>query len=219
MLEPAAYFFDLDGTLLDTERLYVKAVGEALAERDYFLSGEEMLELVYGKSWFDIYTETNARFPQAYPTLEAMEAAIRRYFIELRDRENIQISSSIELLKRLSQDRPVAIVSGSLRCEIQDSVHRMGIASYIQFFLGTEDYNPGKPSPVCYLRASEKMQVEPERCLVFEDSTVGVQAAKAAGMYCVALQRDGAPKQDVSLADWVLSDLADFDRAAGLIKY
>lgn len=214
MPEPAAYFFDLDGTLVDTERLYVNAVEIALAERDCFLTHEEALDVVYGKSWIDVFTETNRRFPQAYSTVQAMESAIRRHFIELRDREDVRVPSSIDLLQRLSLDYPVAIVSGSQRREIQESVDRMGIASNIQFFLGAEDYNPGKPSPACYLLAAEKANVEPERCLAFEDSTVGVQAAKAAGMYCVALQREGATKQDVSLADWVVSDLADFDQIA-----
>ena len=86
----------------------------------------------------------------------------------------------------------------------------MGVEDVVRLFLGTEDYAEGKPDPACFLLAARMLAVPPESCLVFEDSAAGVIAAKAATMTCVALQRPGRPAQDVSLADEVLSDLADF---------
>ena len=62
----------------------------------------------------------------------------------------------------------------------------------------------------CFLLAARHFEVEPEHCLVFEDSAAGVRAAKAANMRCIALCRNGYPPQDVSLADELLTDLADF---------
>lgn len=212
-----AFLFDLDGTLQDTEKLYVKAVQTALAERNCLLSDGEALQLVYGRGWMDVYRDSNARFPHAYPDVQSMEEAVRRLFVTLRDAEDVTIAGSIELLKRLSYEYPVAIVSGSHRRDIQEGIERMGIGENLRFFLGVEDCDPGKPSPVGYLLAAEKLNIAPCHCLVFEDSTAGVLAAKAAGMTCVGLRRPGAPSQNLSLADWIVSDLTEFD-LSGIVE-
>ncbi len=76
--------------------------------------------------------------------------------------------------------------------------------------VATEDTPRGKPDPAPYLLAAERLGVAPEACVAFEDSRAGVLSAKAAGMRVVALQRPGAPKQDLSDADEVLMELGDF---------
>ncbi len=81
---------------------------------------------------------------------------------------------------------------------------------HVRFVLGAEDYAPGKPSPAGFLEGARRLGVPPQECLVFEDSAAGIAAARAAGMRCVALDRPGAYPQDLSAADWVLSDLAQF---------
>ncbi len=206
-----AVLFDMDGTLINTEILYVEAVTQAFSEKDCEISQEEIIKLVYGVSWPDIYKATNQRFPGAFPTMESLGIAVRRHFVALRDKMDIRIHSSIDLLKQLSSDYSVAIVSGAPRFEIEEGIEMMGVASHLDFFLGAEDYHPGKPDPTCYLAASEKMNCKPENCIVFEDSHVGVLAAKQAGMHCVGLLRKNVHMQDLSHADLVLDDLADFD--------
>jgi HAD superfamily hydrolase (TIGR01509 family) len=206
-----AFFFDLDGTLLDSEVLYVDAVREMLARRGFNLNYQESLELVYGKSARDIYIEISARFPGEYKRVEEMNEEIRKNYLPLRDRKDVRIHESINLLKKLAADFAVAIVSGSPRREVSEGIDLMGIQNHLDFFLGAEDYSPGKPDPSCYLRAAEKISFHPRNCLVFEDSTAGVEAAKAAGMYCVALNRTGTPYQDLTAADLILPDLSQFE--------
>ena len=206
-----AFFFDLDGTLIDTEALYVKATRQALVDRGCAISEPESIDLVYGRAWSSVYADIEVRFPGAYPSIEAIEDVIYDYFTRLKDRADIRIADSIELLCRLAERHPVAIVSGSLRRDIEDGIDLMGIEKRLEFYLGSEDYPAGKPDPACYLMAAEKIGVPPAHCLVFEDSHVGVVAAKRAGMYAVALRREGAPLQDVSWADAIYSTLAEFD--------
>ncbi|GAB4234160.1 MAG: sugar phosphatase [Acidobacteriota bacterium] len=214
--EIRAVFFDLDGTLMDSEVLYVDAVRIALLRRGRLLAPEEALELVYGRGWHEIYQEIQERWPGAYPDREEMENVVREIFQELEEQRDIAIPGSVELLHRLAQEFPVAVVSGSPRADVRRCLDQLGVLGDLQFFLGAEDYPAGKPDPSCYLKAAGILGVLPETCLVFEDSTAGVAAAKGAGMLCVALQRPNAPRQDVALADLVLDDLGKFDLAAFL---
>ncbi len=205
-----AVFFDLDGTLLDSEVVYVEAIQIALARMGEYLSHQKSLDIVYGRGWKDIYADIRAQFPGAYPDIVEMEEVVREIFLELQESRDIRISGSVELLRRLAVDFPVAIVSGSPRNDVARGIESLEVGADLQFFLGAEDYYPGKPHPTCYMTAAARLGVLPATCLVFEDSAAGVVSAKAAGMYCVALQREGKPLQDVALADLVLSDLGSF---------
>ncbi len=205
-----AFLFDLDGTLLDSEILWVDAVRQALVERGCSVSAEAALELVYGRSWNDIYGRIAARWGEVYPSRAAMTERTRALFEELRRTREIRIEPSIELLKRLGARYPVAIVSGSTRRMIAESIELMGVGQYVRLFVGSEDYPVGKPEPACFLLAAQQLGVAPAACVVFEDSAAGVRAAKAAGMTCVALRRPDRPVQDLSGADEILGDLREF---------
>lgn len=207
-----AFFFDLDGTLVDTEILWIRAIRDFLLRRGIPCAQEEAVKLVYGRSWNDVYAEMARRFPHAVEAgHERVSAELRTHHRRLRAETDVRIAGSVELLVRLAAAHPVAIVSGSPRQDIADNVEVLGVAPFLRFFLGAEDYHPGKPDPACFLLAAQRMPVEPSACVVFEDSAAGVRAAKAAGMACVALARPDAPRQDVAPADLILDDLAKFE--------
>lgn len=206
-----AYLFDMDGTLLDTEVLWLESVQLYLVEKDVTLDHEELMNLVYGISWADIYKDIRARYAHLTQSQEEMSQDITSHFFRLREERDIRIQSSVDLLKRLSQTHPVAIVSGSDSRFIEYGIDLMEIRSNLQFYLAGDQYSPGKPDPTCYRMAAERLSLEPDECLVFEDSKAGILSAKAAGMHCVALARESRPAQDISGADWVLNDLERFD--------
>lgn len=205
-----AFLFDLDGTLMDSEVIYVEAVRLALADRGCHLSQAQSVELVYGKGWKDIFLEASGRFPTAYPDIESMGVVVRRHFDESKAERDIRIPGSVNLLRDLARNHPVAIVSGSLRREIAEAIEYLEIGSCLDFYLGADDYFPGKPDPACFQAAATKLELPPETCLVFEDASAGVVAAKRAGMFCVALRREGVPEQDLTAADAVYGDLSEF---------
>lgn len=205
-----AFIFDLDGTLIDSEIIWTDAIERYLRRNKVKVSAQEAAKLVHGRSWHDIHSDIIRMWPELDIPIEEMESAVYPYYKRLSSHRDIRIFSSIELLKRLSLKAPICIVSGSLRKNIRASVDMMGIYDYLEFFLGAEDYSPGKPNPACYCLAAEKLGVETRECLVFEDSEAGLLAAKAAGMTCVILARHRLPPQDFSTADLVLQDLAKF---------
>ena len=211
-----AAFFDLDGTLVDTEVYWVKATWLALTRvYDFPLTADEVQLLVYGRAWGDIYRHLVASYPDRCGTITEMEAAIEVEFRGLTAVNDTTIPGSVDCMRRLAEVMPVAIVSGSPGKMIADAIAKMGVEDCVTFHLGSERYSPGKPSPVCYLMAAEQLAVDPKHCIVFEDSQAGVTAAKAAGMGCIGLKRPGNT-QDISHADLVLSSLADFDLDAWL---
>lgn len=205
-----AFIFDLDGTLVDSELLWCKSLYHLISNRGLAVTEDYSCELVYGRAWRDVLSRLRKDYPAIHDNDHALEQESQYYYNALHTTVDIRIHGSISLLKRLSKHYPVAIVSGSTRRQIADAVSLMDINTHIRFYLGNEDYPYGKPDPSGFLLAARHFQVEPEQCLVFEDSTVGVRAAKAANMRCVALSRKGCPPQDVNEADEILSDLADF---------
>ncbi len=205
-----AAFFDLDGTLQDSEVLWVAATREYLAAHGVALTAEEATRLVYGRSWRDVYRDIARLAPAAARGMAVVADELRPFFLRLQSAAGIAIPGSLALLRRLAGRMPVAVVSGAARHDVAESVARLGIAGLIRFFLGAEDYGAGKPDPACYMLAADRLGVPPSCCLVFEDSAAGVRAAKAAGMRCVALCRPGAPAQALGEADLVVGDLADF---------
>lgn len=207
-----AAIFDLDGTLMDTEILWVEGTWRYLQRRNVNLSYETMLAIVYGRSWRQVYADIIERAPSLKVTIQTMEAELRADIQQLhRERGDIIIHSSVALLRQLAKMVPVCIVSGSPCPDIEAAVQRMDIAADLRFFIGAEQYGPGKPDPTCFLMARDRLGVPAAECVVFEDSAAGVRAAKAAGMYCVGLARPGLPLQDLSVADRVVADLAGVD--------
>ena len=211
-MTPEAFIFDLDGTLLDTELIWADAMCAFLADRHCHCQKETLLHIVFGRSWTDIYRDITDRFPTLANTpAHVMAEGLREYYLQLRSQgNNIIIHSSSALLKKLAERWPVIIVSGSPRIDVEEAVNLLDAARHVRFVLGAEDYSPGKPSPAGFLAGAKRLGIPPRKCLVFEDSHAGVTAAKAAGMWCVALDRSCAHPQDLTAADWVLKDLADF---------
>ncbi len=204
-----AFLFDLDGTLVDTEFLYLEATDLSLGDMGYSLPKDELFEILYGRSQDDVVGSLKELFADL--DVPKLEEGIRDHHWRLNRDRDLRIDSSIALLERLSQHYPVAIVSGSPRDDVERYIDFLSLKNTIAFFLGNEDYAPGKPDPACYLMACKRLKSPPQHCLVFEDSSAGVQAAKAAGMFCIALKRPGMPDQDLSMADQILDDLAGFD--------
>lgn len=211
MKKISAIIFDLDGTLIDTEPMLVDATKNLIEQRGGSLSHEEAEEIVLGKSAIDIYREIREAVPGVFNSDQEIESGVEEIYVEYCRHNDIRIPSSIELLKKLARNFPVAIVSGSHTRTVEEAAELMGVREMLAFCLGADDYPRGKPDPVCFLKAASMLEAEPEECLVFEDSEAGVAAAKNAGMYCVGLKRPEAPPQDISLADEILSDLAQFE--------
>lgn len=201
--------FDLDGTLVDTEGLYVRSLENACAERDFVLDHETATNFIYGKAWNSTFKDLNILRPGLFENSEDLQNDCSIYFNRMIESEDLAIKESVSLLRELAADKALCIVSGSSRGHIAHFIDTLEIKEEVKFYLGNEDYQAGKPEPECFLKAAMQGGAEAHECLVFEDSFAGVSAAKRAGMSCVGLKRPGNP-QDISHADITLSCLSQF---------
>ena len=105
---------------------------------------------------------------------------------------------------------PLAVASSSAPPLIEAVLKKLGLAEHIQLAYSAVHEEFGKPHPAVFLTTAQKLGVNPEDCLVFEDSVSGVQAAKAAGMKCIAVPEEAnRTRQEFGIADKVVDSLED----------
>ena len=91
----------------------------------------------------------------------------------------------IALVREHHGKKPMAVASGGHRDLVVRTLGALGIGELFDAVVTSEDYERGKPAPDPFLKAAERLRIEPALCLVFEDTATGAEAARAAGMQCV----------------------------------
>lgn len=203
---PQAFLFDLDGTLVDTERDNVEAVVRAVRKLGAELDAEQR-RFVVGHSWNEIHE----RIAREHALTVSMDQLIAG---AIEEKRSLTASGGFTALpgaraavERFGRRAPLAVVSGSSRAEVEDAIDWLGLRASFRFLLGSEDYRRGKPDPEPYRTAMERLGVEAGRCIVLEDARPGVQAARAAGARVVGVSAGNFVGYDLSAADIVVDTL------------
>jgi len=161
----AAYLFDCDGTIADSMPLHYLAWKEALSEWNCEFD-EELFYAWGGMPVAEIISSLNARHRLKMP-VETVSSRKESLYYALEDRHG---------------HIPFAVVSGSTRESVTASLASLNLLDRFDTLVCAGDYKESKPDPEGFLLASARLGVQPEACLVFEDTEMGIQAAKAAGM-------------------------------------
>ena len=174
-----AYLFDCDGTIADSMPLHYRAWRKALAE--YGCTYDENLFYAWGgKPVRKIIADLNAMHGLAMP-VEPLAARKEAYYLE--QLPTLQpIPAVLEQIESQYGRIPLAVVSGSRRDSVVGSLTALNLLDRFETLVCAEDYKHGKPAPDAFLLGAERLGVEPAKCLVFEDTDLGIQAAMAAGM-------------------------------------
>jgi beta-phosphoglucomutase family hydrolase len=177
-----AYLFDCDGTVADSMPLHYLAWKKALGE----LNCEFEEELFYewgGMPVAEIISTLNARHGLSMP-VEAVSRRKEDLYFELLP----QLKAVPEVLEHIEAEHgrtPFVVVSGSTRESVTASLISLNLLDRFDALVCAGDYRKSKPDPEAFLLAAARLGVAPESCLVFEDTEMGIQAARAAGMASV----------------------------------
>lgn len=198
----------LTGALIDTEGYQYKGWVEVLKPFGLSLTTEDYFSYA-GKSGEAIEKELLNRFGLRLKKgllLKRKENLLLDWF---RKRRIKPIAHSKSLLRNLKSKglKIGAASSGSLE-EIKLKLERAKLMGYLEVIVSKQHVARSKPYPDIYLLAAKKLGVKPRECIVFEDTSIGVDAAKRAGMRCFAVPNRYTRKQNFSKADRVLRDLS-----------
>jgi len=212
-MKPAAFLFDLDGTLIDSEMLWTRAIVDWLADRGQKTTEEAFAPLVFGHSWLDIHATIHTEFPALGRQTPIEDArTLRPYYARLAtDPAKLVIPGSVDFFHKAARLAPCVIVSGSPHDDILAAADLCGIRHLVKFVLGGEEYGRGKPAPDGFLQAASLLDVDASECVVVEDSTAGVAAGRAAGMRVIGLDRNRVVQQNFAGCEWLVHDLSEID--------
>jgi HAD superfamily hydrolase (TIGR01509 family) len=202
--------FDLDGTLVDSERENVESVVLACRRLGAELLDEER-RFVIGHSWNEIHAQIVAKHGLDVTMDDLIARAVEEKRALMARTGHRALPAAVETVRRLAARCPLAIASGASRVEVRDAIEGIGIAGYFQVVLGAEDYARGKPAPDAYLLAMDRLGVRASagRCIVVEDATPGILSGRAAGARVIAVRIGNFVGYDLSAADVVVDTLAD----------
>jgi len=179
-----AYLFDCDGTIADSMPLHYIAWKKALAE--WNCEFDEKLFYAWG----------GMPIVEIVSTLNKMHSLNMPVEIVARRKESLyydllpQLKPVPEVLEHIEAQHghiPFAVVSGSTRESVTESLRSLGLLDRFDTMVCAGDYQKSKPDPEAFLLAATRLGVAPQSCLVFEDTEMGIQAATAAGMASVKI--------------------------------
>ncbi|MGD1994487.1 MAG: HAD-IA family hydrolase [Anaerolineae bacterium] len=198
--------FDFDGLMADSEPLSVWAWGQVLARHSCQLD-DDVLQDVLGLRIID----SAAVFCQHYQlplTPEEIAAARDEVFLAAVPDRLKALPGLYPLLDALAErGLPLAVATSGHRRYIDRALETLGLSGRFPVIATGDEVTDGKPAPDIFLLAAERLGIDPTACLVLEDSAMGVEAARAAGMACAAVPNYRIPPTEFAAADWIFLSL------------
>ena len=174
-----AYLFDCDGTIADSMPLHYVAWRRALGEWNCIFP-EELFYLWGGKPIVEIIETLNREQGLAMPVAVVAERK-EEYYYELLP-QLTAVPEVVEHIEASFGKIPFAVVSGSTRESVVASLEVLGLLDRFETLVCAGDYRRSKPHPEPFLMAAAQLGIDPADCLVFEDTEMGIDSARAGGM-------------------------------------
>jgi HAD superfamily hydrolase (TIGR01509 family) len=208
----AAVLYDLDGLAVDSEPLHLRAWERAMRE----------MGRGFDASWMDPFfgspvSVTAQSLAEAHDLDPARLLARREeIFLELVDR-GIEpmpgLEESLDLVR--AEGARSALVSSGTRTYVERVLVQLRLRGVgFEAVVTRDDVERFKPDPEPFLRAAERLRVEPRECVVLEDAPAGIAAARAAGMIAIAVPNEHTRGLELASADAVCPDLVSAVRSA-----
>lgn len=200
-----AVIFDMDGVIVDSEPYSMRALIEVLREHGIDPTPED-LQRSYGRT----IREDFAHYFRKYGVTADLDAAIVRKharYCQLAAGQLKPFPGVMALVERLRRHGyRLGLASSGSQAKVELGMHALSINGIFDTIVTGDDVTQSKPHPEIYLLAARRLGVEPAACVVIEDAPAGVQAAKRAGMRCIAVTNSVARAQLLE-ADLIVDSL------------
>ena len=197
-----AIIFDMDGVLVDSEPFNIE-IEKRQFELNHLSISEEEHHQYMGVATDVMWREIAKRQSLSLPVetlIEQNKTESIHYFTELK--EIPVMPGLVDLLEKLTlKNFPIAVASSSFPEIIELILQRTGLRKHFQVVVSSQEAGKSKPEPDVFLLAAKQLGINPQDCMVIEDSANGIKAAKAAGMRCIAFEGPGANPANQKQAD------------------
>lgn len=202
-----AVIFDMDGVVVDTEPLSHRA-----NKKFYESLGIDVTDDVYstfiGNSDKNIIQKIKNIYAVEADEALLVEQGLEFYCREFDGDETLQLMPGLKdlVIDLYDNGMTILLASSSSKIKIERVFNRFGLNQYFKTKISGQDFEFSKPHPAIFLDAVAKSGFTADECIVIEDSTNGIKAAKAAGVFCIGYKSEEHSLQDTSLADMVITD-------------
>jgi beta-phosphoglucomutase len=204
--------FDMDGVIVDTEPVHRYAYFQQFDELNIPVS-EELYTSFTGNSTRNIFQKLKEQF-HLEQEVEDLIKRKRSIFNDAFDnKKDLELLEGVEkLIKDLHQNgMRLVLASSASKVTIERIFNRFGLHHYFSHKVSGEDFPKSKPHPAIFEHAASLSIASKENCIVIEDSTNGVIASQAAGIFCVGYNSLHSKSQDLSLADLIINHFDELD--------
>ncbi|MDQ6472964.1 HAD family hydrolase [Flavobacterium sp. LHD-80] len=205
--------FDMDGVIVDTEPVHRYAYYKQFSELNIEVP-EETYTSFTGFSTRNTFQTLKNLFPTIEHEVEDLIQRKRNIFNDAFDtKEDLYLLEGVEdLIKDLYANKiQLILASSAAKVTIERVFTRFNLHQYFSHIVSGEDFPQSKPNPAIFIHAASLSIAPKEECIIIEDSTNGVKAAKAAGIYCVGYRSEHSNLQDLSGADLVINHFNELD--------
>jgi HAD superfamily hydrolase (TIGR01509 family) len=202
-----AVVFDMDGVIVNSEPLHLRAFQTALVPFGVTITQEE---------YYRTYVAFTDREVVGLVLPDRPEAAARALAEKQRIFEGLchdavhPFPDTLALIRRLPPALPMALATGAIRAEAEHALRLLGLRERFAALVAAEDCRRTKPDPEPYRLAAERLDVAPRDCLAVEDTREGIRSARGAGMVCVGVAHTH-PAPLLAEADVVVETLDALD--------
>lgn len=219
MKEKFAVLFDMDGVIIDSNPYHKDAWMAFCRRYQVELKEEDVPKYIYGKTnkmaLVDVFQREFSP-EESFRMSEEKEAIYR----DLHRADISLIKGLPALLESFQQHQvPLAVCTNAPVANLDFMLEETGIRPYFQVLIDASKVSKGKPDPEIYLKAAQMLGISPDRCIVMEDSTVGVEAGLRAGMKVVAITTTHS-RQELSHTHLVIDDFDELhvDKLEALLQ-
>ncbi|WP_345266401.1 HAD family hydrolase [Nibrella viscosa] len=206
--QPFALIFDMDGTLINSNPTHKEAFEQFFAKHNIEMTDEDFVNYVSGRMNPDIMKHFFGDDISSQK-INALTREKESIFQELFEPKLKPIKGLMPFLKKAKEkDIPMALATSAPKMNIDFVFEHIPLGEYFPHLVHDTDVKEGKPAPEVFQKAARKLGFPPERCIVFEDSKAGVEAAQAAGMKVVVLTTTHTA-DELKGADWVIDDFTE----------